>query len=560
MLKPPDNAAIELNEIDAHLNGRLLSCSEAVWRFLGLPLHKEYPPIMRLHIHLPGEQSVIFDPTADDVQDKSNASTSTLLQWFLLNERDPTARSVPYSRIPEHFVWINKTWQRRQSAAMSVGRTFSVSHHNQELFALRRLLDVVTGATGWVDLLSVEGYTYPTFQAACGARGMLADDADVVAALQQIVSTNCSVPSIRREFALLLQHRVCQDAVALFNMFADSMCVDGNASRGYCEEALMAIEDIMQETGSSLTNFGFVVPSCSEDSSQSLREHLFDEQLCKRECDAIVKDFTLEQQAAMDECCSLANADQTVTSVRCIISSGGTGKSNFINGVTWHLRSKGKIVINVAASALAASVLTSGRTAHSCFGIPVPCTSSSFCSLKPNQRNLIKVSAIIFYDEVSMVSTDVANAVDRTLRDIMQKDVPFGGKPIVFTGDFKQLLPVIPGSRADNTVKSCDWWHQAKHFKFTHNFRAHLNPEYSRFLDDVGNGRITEVPVPDSSLARSMETLVHRVYGDNMAEVPRTKNLILALTLEACVQVNNYCLDRLTGDVIIIISLQYHCY
>jgi hypothetical protein len=503
---------------------------------------------MRLHIHLPGEQSVIFDPTADDVQETSNASTSTLLQWFLLNERDDTARNIPYSRIPEHYVWVNKTWQRRSTAAMSVGRTFSVSHHNQELFALRRLLDVVTGATGWHDLLSVEGFTYPSFHAACGARGMLADDADVIAAFQSIVATNCSVSSIQREFALLLQHRVCQSAVTLFGMFAESMCDGGIASRRNCDRALLAIEDIMQEAGRSLKDIGFDFPDvCDDDSSHSLQEHFYDEQLCIRERDAIIRDFTAEQRSAMDECCRMTNSEQSELSVRCITSSGGTGKSKFVNGVTWHLRSEGKIVLNVAASALAASVLTSGRTAHSAFGIPVPCTSGSFCSLKPRERNLIKASSIIFYDEMSMVSTDIANTVDRTLREIMQKDVPFGGKPIVFLGDFKQLLPVTPGSKSDNTVKSCDWWQMAKVFKFTHNFRAHLNPAYAGFLDDVGNGRITDVPVPVSSLTDNMETMVHRVYGEDMADVPRTKNLILALTLEACNQVNNYCLERLAG-------------
>jgi ATP-dependent DNA helicase PIF1 len=514
---------------------------------------------MRLHIHLPNEQSVIFDPTADDVQETSNASTSTLLQWFLLNERDVTARNIPYSRIPEHYVWVNRTWQRRSTAAMSVGRTYSVSHHNQELFALRRLLDVVTGATGWNDLLSVEGHTYPTFHAACGARGMLADDADVIAALQLIVATNCSVSCIRREFALLLQHRVCQSAVTLFNMFAESMCDDGNASRNNCERALMAIEDIMQEAGRSLGDVGFDLPNvCDDDRSYSLQDQFYDEQLCIRERDAIICDFTEEQQAAMDECCRLVNAEESGLSVRCIMSSGGTGKSKFVNGVTWHLRSEGKIVLNVAASALAASVLIGGRTAHSCFGIPVPCTSGSFCSLKPRERHLIKLSSIIFYDEMSMVSTDIANTVDRTLREIMQRDVPFGGKPFIFLGDFKQLLPVIPGSKADNTVKNCDWWPHAKVFKFTHNFRAHLNPDYARFLDDVGNGRIADVPVPDSSLTDSMQTLVHRVYGDNMADVPRTKNLILALTLEACNQINNYCLERLAGATLFANEIVQH--
>jgi hypothetical protein len=550
VLKPADSAAISLNEIDSHLNGRLLSCSEAVWRFLGIPLHKEYPPVMRLHIHLPGEQAVIFDPTADDVQEVSNASTSTLLQWFLLNERDASARDILYSRIPEHYVWSNKTWQRRSTSAICVGRTFSVSHHNKELFALRRLLDIVKGATGWADLLTVDGFTYSTFHDACAARGMLEDDSDVIAALELIVATDCNVNNIRREFALMLIHRQCQCPASLYWMFAESMCDGGIASKYNSDRSLLAIEDIMQESGRSLKDLGIDLPYSIDDNSSFIREHLFDAELCVRERDSIIHLFTEEQQAAMEACCSLTNADQSEMNVFCLTSSAGTGKSKFVNGVTWHLRSEGKIVLNVAASALAASVLTSGRTAHSCFGIPIPCTSGSFCNLKPRERNLIRMSAIIFYDEVSMVSMDIANAIDRTLRDIMQTDVPFGGKPIVFLGDFKQLLPVVPGSKSDNTVKNCDWWQQAKVLKFTHNFRAHLNPEYAAFLDDVGNGRIIDIPVPSTSAAPNIESLVQRVYGDDMAAVPRMKHLILALTLEACDTVNNYCLDRLKGEAL----------
>jgi len=99
----------------------------------------------------------------------------------------------------------------------------AVSFKNQELFALRRLLDVVRGATDWVDLISVDGVSYDTFQEACRARGMLADDGDVIAAFQLIVATNCSLSSMRREFACLLLNRQCENAVALFQMFVDDL-------------------------------------------------------------------------------------------------------------------------------------------------------------------------------------------------------------------------------------------------------------------------------------------------------------------------------------------------
>jgi len=50
----------------------------------------------------------------------------------------------------------------------------------------------------------------------------------------------------------------------------------------------------------------------------------------------------------------------------------------------------------------------------------------------------------------------VINTVDRTLRDIHDlKNMPFGGKLIVFGGDFRQILLVITkGGRADIVVAS----------------------------------------------------------------------------------------------------------
>ena len=62
----PDRTAVTIDEIEAFLSGRLLSVSEAVHRLLELPLHKEFPPVTRLDIHMPREQMMVFDPTADE--------------------------------------------------------------------------------------------------------------------------------------------------------------------------------------------------------------------------------------------------------------------------------------------------------------------------------------------------------------------------------------------------------------------------------------------------------------------------------------------------------------
>ena len=553
VLKPPDTCDIVINEIEQHLSGRLLSASEAVWRFLGLPLHKEFPPVMRLHIHLPNEHSVIFNPMddPDTIEDAAVNSTSTLLQWFELNSADSDARRLLYTEVPEHYAWNNtaKVWRQRVKQDISVGRIFSVSSRNQELFALKRLLSVVRGATGWTDLLTVDNFCYNTFQEACGARGMLQDDSDIVDAFQEIANHCCSLVILRREFALILLNRPCQNAVLLFQMFAAHLCIDEVMTPHNCTDALWAIEQVMSEHGRSLQekDFGFKLPPQPANIAlyQCLRDHTFAVSECLSQRDHFVQMFTAEQNQAMQEMMAAVEV-RSSTNIFAVIASAGCGKTCFVSGVTWHLRAQSKIVINIAASALAATLLPAGRTAHSALRIPIPTHSSSFCNLKAADRLLIQQCSVIFYDEVSMVSKDVADTIDRSLRELMrQPALPFGGKIVCFLGDFKQLLPVIPGTRNQITIKNCDWWSQCQVMRFTFNWRAARNPQFSQFLEDVGNGKIAAVPVPTSSQVPSIEHMVERVYGTDMTAVPQNNSMILALKLDACRQINDLCLNSL---------------
>jgi hypothetical protein len=113
--KAPDSTSIAIDEIEAHLAGRLLSVSEAVHRLLSLSLHKEWPPVVRLDIHLPREQTMIFDPTAEEENLflQSSTSTSTLLAFFRLNALDAFARTLYYHEVPEHYVWVSGVWRKR---------------------------------------------------------------------------------------------------------------------------------------------------------------------------------------------------------------------------------------------------------------------------------------------------------------------------------------------------------------------------------------------------------------------------------------------------------------
>ena len=554
VLKAPDTAVVSINEIQAHLSGRLLSAAEAVWRLLGLPLHKEYPTIMRLHIHLPNAHNFVFDPTLDpaDLQEAAESTTSTLLQWFELNQRDTAARAHVYSAIPEHYVWQDNTWFRRKKQR-SLGRIFSVSSRNQELFALRRLLTVVRGATSWDDLRIVDGHLYPSFQEACGARGMLADDGDIIEAFNEIVRVSCSVANNREQFAMLLLNRQCQNTPQFFEMMWAHLCENSEVNPHNCAVAAWTIEDIMASFGRSLseTDFGMTLPQRPPDMSPAqsaiLRRHMFDRSECITRRDACVALFTAEQQQVMDAV-QAALLGQSTGNVFAVLASAGCGKTLFVEGLTWSARSQGLITLNVAASALAATLLPGGSTAHSTFRIPIPTTSSSFCGVKGAERELVRQCKLICYDEVSMVGKDVADCLNRFLQDIMQSSEPFGGKVVIFLGDFKQLLPVEQGRKYAATVKDCSWWSHCRVMRFTKNFRAAAHPEFCAFLENVGSGRLEQVPVPAASRAASVPELISRVYGNDMTAVSRTRKLIMAFTLQTCNEINTACMAAIPGE------------
>jgi len=66
-------------------------------------------------------------------------------------------------------------------------------------------------------------------------------------------------------------------------------------------------------------------------------------------------------------------------------------------------------------------------------------------------------------------------AVDRTFKDLMDSEEPFGGKVMVLGGDFRQILyVVVRGTRThivDACLKSSTLWKYFKNMKLTINIR-----------------------------------------------------------------------------------------
>ncbi|XP_074318669.1 ATP-dependent DNA helicase RRM3-like [Silene latifolia] len=142
---------------------------------------------------------------------------------------------------------------------------------------------------------------------------------------------------------------------------------------------------------------------------------------------------------------------------------GGMGKNFIWRTLCAALRSRGQIVLPVASSDIAATLLPGEMTANSRLSIPINVVENSTCPrIKPGSdlaELLIRTKRII-WDEAPITHRYAFEAVDRSLRDVMRfsndEDVnqPFGGKMVVFGSDFRQILPVIPKDSRSEIVNA----------------------------------------------------------------------------------------------------------
>ena len=55
---------------------------------------------------------------------------------------------------------------------------------------------------------------------------------------------------------------------------------------------------------------------------------------------------------------------------------------------------------------------------------------------------ILKKSDVLVLDEIAMMSKVDLERIERSLQLLMDNDLPFGGKIVILSGDFRQILPV----------------------------------------------------------------------------------------------------------------------
>ncbi|XP_057339426.1 ATP-dependent DNA helicase pif1-like [Microplitis mediator] len=197
----------------------------------------------------------------------------------------------------------------------------------------------------------------------------------------------------------------------------------------------------------------------------------------------------------------------------------------------------------MAYTGIAATLLPNGRTAHKTFGLPVPMFTDSSSNIKPNsnQGRYLKSVDVFIWDEAPMSPRYALEIIDRTLRHIMNIDIPFGDKMMILGGDFRQLLPVLTHATRSEmvnlSIKYSHLWRKFHKFTLTQNMRALPEEiEFSQFLLNVGDGKLNDANdnllLPDACPVSKANNIIEYLYG-NIIRTQRFNELTKSVILSA---------------------------
>lgn len=273
-----------------------------------------------------------------------------------------------------------------------------------------------------------------------------------------------------------------------------------------------------------------------------------------------------------------------------VYGSGGCGKTYLWRTLISKLRSQHQIVLPVASSGIASTLMAGGRTTHSRFKIPIVLDDNSMCGISHQSdiAELIKRTSLIIWDEAPMQHIYAFECLDRSLRDIMKVlhsdryHMSFGGITVVLGGDFRQILPVIPRASQGEIVASCitrsKLWRFAKFFKLIYNMRlnngrdeteVHNLAKFAKWVLDIGDGKFRtpvdgtreylpdDISIPaefcnlkdlnsvdemiDSTFPAFLETFQNPEY--------LSKRAILTPTNQMVGHVNSYIVDKIPNEM-----------
>ena len=568
-----ENRLINHDEIKDFLEARYVGPVEACYRILSKILQDKSHAIIRLPVHLPNQQYVMIAGNEQCIRENLNCSSSMLLDYFKLNLENPEARQYFYADIPSFFAHKKHkdgsltvtSWQVRKQHFNAIGRMYSISPTQLQLFHLRLLLLHVKGAISFDDLKTVNGIIQPTFTAACLALGLIEDDEEWIRAMNEATVWMMPV-QLRRLFVRILIHCQPVHPEELWDKFKDAMSEDFSRTNEITishQKAYAHINTILNVEGRALTDFPTM--------EQRVEQHISDDnddtnnttlpqmmQLGQQQ----YMQLNNEQKEIVDTILRAVDVNsQDRNNCICIDGPGGSGKTFIYTTIYNILTSKNIKVYSMAFTGIAATLLPHGKTVHKTFGLPVPMyhDSSSRIKAQSKEGQSLKEAEVFIWDEAPMAPRYALEIANRTLQHIMNNDLPFGGKIIILGGDFRQLLPIkIRGTRCETLnlcIKYSELWKYFQKFTLITNMRVMPNEvNFAKFLLEVGNGTLNDthdnINLPEHCILDGNNNIAYHLFG-KLIEEKRFEHMSKCAILSA----RNIDVDQINKQVTDLLDL-----
>ena len=574
IFKGPDKAIIKIDqrtneasydEISHYVETRFIGSTEAMWRLLELPVHFRSVPVIKLPFHLEGEQWVRFEESSANnvaVTVAMNADNNTQqTAWFELNKTDLFAREFVYADIPKHYVYKKGKWTRRKTGVRPVVRLPFVFPSAGDAFYLRMVLHHARGATCFTELRTVDGVVYSNFEQVARALGLCKDDDEWHKCMQE-ASLHSMPCQLRALFVVILMQCDNVNAHALWVAHKEKMAEDythqhGDSTLGE-DHALHAIADLLVRQNKTLDHYKLPHPTGTWD---VVHETTF--QVTEEEEAQLWASLNVGQRAAAETIWQAVEANKG--GLYFLNGVGGTGKTYVYKTICARMFLRQMPFACSAPTGIAALLLPEGRTLHSQFGLSIDLSSGSKISPASVDGKRLRAARLIVVDEASMLHKDLISAVDALLKDIMRESSQqfFGGKVVVFGGDFRQILPIVVGkgmaSSAAVSIKRTAFWQQVITLPLEENMRARdAGPDFINWLLRVGNGvdkrgQPAELAFIPASLMCT-GSMAEEIYGTTLTaeEVQREsgRRVILTPLNDTCLRVNEHIVSNvLQGEL-----------
>jgi hypothetical protein len=207
-----------------------------------------------------------------------------------------------------------------------------------------------------------------------------------------------------------------------------------------------------------------------------------------------------------------------------ITGSAGTGKSYLLNQYIDYLKSNQIIPVVVAPTGIASSHI-GGKTIHSYFSLGIRNNISDVFIYGLLEKSYLVTRfgrlRVLIIDEVSMVSPEIFEAMNKILKAFKQSDSPFGGVQVVVSGDFFQLPPIFKGETKKVFSWQSDVWRDLNfNTCYLQDIFRQKEDKIISLLNDIREGNITSSSQDIIAQAKSNKLNLHhkatKLYTHNV--------------------------------------------